>query len=278
MRAPGRTFDPRCNIFDMSSQAIEYARDRFEVIKPTASKLKYKTLADGRSHHDLVIGVNVVFGEFARQASVVSRYIGGVYVDRTFVGQEGYQQPFTPVELKRQQRAMKTLSEYVFAPNAIVNMEPTFAYLQRQRRGFDHFGKNEDPKPHKMLLGAQMNVLNHIMHPDVLMRLSDTALYGNEYSVEEMMAELTDAVFKADQKGTINSYRRNLQTEYVERLIKISGLEKSSSYDNFAKATALYELKDVLDRVDSSRGDRATKVHRFYITDRINRAFHKSES
>ena len=278
MRAPGRHLDPRINIFDMSSKAVEYARDRFELIKDTSTKLKDKTLAEGRSHHDLVIGANAVFGEFARQAAVVSRYIGGVYVDRTLVGQEGYQQPFTPVEVERQKRAMQTLSEYVFAPDAIENMEPLFAYLQRQRRGFDHFGKNEDPKPHRMLLGAQKNVLQHVLHPNVLMRLSDSALYGNEYSVEQMMAELSDAVFKADQKSNINSYRRNLQTEYVEQLIKISGLEKPSRYDNFSKATALYELKEILERVDRSRGDRASKIHRSYITDRINRAFHKSKA
>ncbi len=277
MRAAGRHLDPRINIFDMSSKAIEYARDRFDLIKTMSSKLKDKTLTEGRSHHDLVVGVNSVFGEFARQASVVSRYIGGVYVDRTFVGQPGYQQPFTPVELERQKRAMQTLSEFVFAPDAIENMEPLFAYLQRQRRGFDHFGKNEDPKPHKMLIGAQKNVLNHILHPTVLMRLTDTALYGNKYSVESMLADLTNAIFRADQKSTINSYRRNLQTEYVERLIKISGLEKPSRYDNFAKATAVFELKEIIDRLDSSRGDRATKVHRFYLNDRINRAFHKNE-
>lgn len=278
MRAPGRHLDPRINIFDMSSKAVEYARDRFDLIKHTSTKLKDKTLGEGRSHHDLVIGVNAVFGEFARQAAVVSRYIGGVYVDRTLVGQDGYQQPFTPVEVERQKRAMQTLSEYVFAPDAIEGMEPLFAYLQRQRRGFDHFGKNEDPKPHKMLLGAQKNVLKHILHPAVLMRLSDTALYGNKYTVEQMMAELSEAIFAADQKSSINSYRRNLQTEYVEQLIKISGLEKASPFDNFSKATAVYELKEILDRVKRSRGDRASKIHRSFITDRINRAFHKSKA
>ncbi|WP_100655993.1 zinc-dependent metalloprotease [Alteromonas flava] len=278
MRAPGRHLDPRVNIFDMSSDAIAYAQDRFGLIKSTATKLKEKTLTDGRSHNDLVVGVNVVFGEFARQASVVSRYVGGVYVDRSLVGQEGYQQPFTPVALADQQRAMQTLRDYVFAPDAISTMEPLFAYIQRQRRGFDHFGQNEDPKLHDMLLGAQKNVLNHLLHPAVTLRLSDTALYGNEYKVEQLFSDLTAAIFAADIKRDVNSFRRNLQSEYVERLIAISGLEKASKYDNFAKAAALYELNKVRDMVDSKRGDQATKVHRFYLTDRINRAFHKSMS
>jgi len=278
MRAPGRHLDPRINIFDMSGDAVEYARDRFGLIKSTATEIKDKTLADNRSHNDLAVGVNAVFGEFARQASVVSRYVGGVYVDRTFVGQEGYEQPFTPVPKALQQRAMQTLNEFVFAPNAIETMEPLFAYIQRQRRGFDNMGKNEDPKPHKMLLGAQKNVLTHLLHPAVQMRMSDTALYGNEYSLEQMMGELTKGIFEADIKRDVNSYRRNLQTEYVEQLIKISGLEKASNYDHLAKAAALYELNRISDLVDNSRGDRASKVHKFYLTDRIERAFHKSRS
>lgn len=278
MRAPGRHLDPRINIFDMSSDAIGYARDRFGLIETTATELKDKTLTDGRSHNDLVVGVNAVFGEFARQAAVVSRYIGGVYVDRSYVGQEGYQQPFTPVPVAEQKRAMDTLNTFVFAPEAIDTMEPLFAYLQRQRRGFNHFGKNEDPKLHNMLLGAQKNVLNHVMHPAVTMRLTDTALYGNEYSVEQMLSDLTQGIFAADVKRDINSYRRNLQTEYVERLIAMSGLEKASKYDNFAKAAARYELSQVLKMVDNSRGDQASKVHKFYLTDRINRALHKSRS
>lgn len=278
MRAPGRHLDPRINIFDMSSDAVEYARDRFELVRSTASELKDKTLTENRSHNDLAVGVNAVFGEFARQASVVSRYVGGVYVERSFVGQEGYEQPFTPVSKQQQQRAMQTLSEFVFAPNAIETMEPLFAYIQRQRRGFDNFGKNEDPKLHNMLLGAQKNVLSHILHPAVQMRMSDTALYGNEYSLEEMMSDLTAGIFDADIKRDVNSYRRNLQTEYVEQLIKMSGLEKASQYDHLAKAAALFELNKVKRMVDNSRGDQASKVHKFYLTDRISRAFHKSKA
>jgi hypothetical protein len=126
-----------------------------------------------------------------------------------------------------------------------------------------------------MLLGAQKNVLNHVMHPNVLIRLTDTTLYGNTFTAEKMMASLTDAMFKADAKGDINSYRRNLQVEYVERLVAMSGLEKASKYDNFAKASASYELGRVLDMVKKSRGDQATKIHKAYLKERIQRALYK---
>jgi hypothetical protein len=275
MRAVGRHVDPRINIFDMSSDAVDYAKDRFELIKHMAGKLKEKTLVDGRSHNDLTVGVNVLFGEFARQASVVSRYIGGVYLNRAFVGQEGYTQPLTPVPEVEQQNAMDTLGAFVFAPDAIDEMAPLFAYIQRQRRGFSGWGRDESPRLHDMLLGAQKNVLDHVMHPNVLIRLTDTTLYGNTFTAEKMMTNLTDAMFKADSKGDVNSYRRNLQVEYVERLIAMSGLEAKSKYDNFAQASSMYELGRVADMVEKSRGDLATKIHKAFLRERIERAFYK---
>ena len=275
MRSPGRHVDPRINIFDMSSDAVDYAQDRFELIKDMAGKLKDKTLVDGRSHNDLAVGVNVLVGEFARQASVVSRYIGGVYLNRAFVGQDGYTQPLTPVPEAEQNKAMNTLMSFVFAPDAIEEMEPLFAFIQRQRRGFSGWGRDESPRLHDMLLGAQKNVLNHVMHPNVLIRLTDTTLYGNTFTAEKMMGRLTDAIFKADIKGDVNSYRRNLQVEYVNRLIAMSGLMKESKYDNFAQASATYELGRVLKMVERSRGDQATKIHKSFLKGKIQKAFYK---
>lgn len=278
MRAAGRHVDPRINIFDMSSEAVDYAKDRFVLIKDMAGKLKDKTLVDGRSHNDLAVGVNVLVGEFARQATVVSRYIGGVYLNRAFVGQEGYTQPLTPVPEAQQKNAMNTLADYLFAADAIEEMEPLFAYIQRQRRGFNGWGLDESPKIHDMLLGAQQNVLDHVLHPNVTMRLTDTALYGNTYTIEKMLTDLTDAIVTNGIKKDINSYRRNLQVEYVERLIKMAGLESKSAYDNMSKATASFELARIKGMLKGSRGDQASKIHKAYLRDRITRAFHKSNS
>ena len=278
MRAPGRHIDPRVNIFDMSGDAVAYAEDRFALVRDTAPKLLGKLLGPGRSHNDLLLGTNVLMVEWTRQANVVSRYIGGVQVERTLVGQPGYTQPFTPVAEAQQRAAMLALTNNLFAPDAMAHMQPLYAYLQRQRRGFAMFGNNEDPQLHDMLLSAQQGVLDHVLHKNVLKRISDTALYGNTYTLEAVMADLSDAVFSADRKASVNSFRRNLQVEYVDRLIAVAGLEKSSAYDHLAQAAALYELKRIHGWSKSSRGDQATKVHRAYLRDRLDRAFHKSRT
>ncbi|MGK0372205.1 MAG: hypothetical protein ACJAW1_002454 [Glaciecola sp.] len=278
MRAPGRHVDPRINIYDMSNDAVEYAADRFELIDKSAGKLKEKLLVDGRSHNDLVVGVNILFREFGNQATVISRYIGGVYVNRAMVGQEGYTQPLTPVPAEYQKKAMATLNNHFFAPDAIRSLEPLYAYLQRQRRGFNGWERDESPKIHAMLLATQKNVLDHLLHPNVTMRITDTALFGNEYTLDKMMGDLTNGMFSADIKGDINTYRQQLQIEYAERLIGASGLEGSSPFDTITQATATSELRRIAKMADNSRGDNASKIHKRYIEDRIARAFHKSKS
>ena len=52
----------------------------------------------------------------------------------------------------------------------------------------------------------------------VLKGITDTRLYGNEYPVSAVMTGLTDAVFQADLSGDVNTFRQNLQTNYVNRL------------------------------------------------------------
>jgi|TARA_B110000240_G_C13489771_1_gene449080 hypothetical protein len=85
-------------------------------------------------------------------------------------------------------------------------------------------------------------------------------------------------MFKVDIKKNVNSYRRNLQVEYVERLITMSGLEKPSKHDNFAQASASYELGRIANMLKSSKDDQASKVHKSFLKDRVSRAFYKSNS
>jgi len=57
-------------------------------------------------------------GQRMNAISAISRYIGGVYVDRSFPEQNAGVKPFTPVPLATQKRAMDVLAKNVFAPNA----------------------------------------------------------------------------------------------------------------------------------------------------------------
>ena len=110
-----------------------------------------------------------------------------------------------------------------------------------------------------MILGIQNRVLDHVLSPWTLYRISDTELYGNDYSVNEVIGDLTDSIFVGDQNNEISSLRRNLQTSYVRRLISILGQDY---YDEFATAAAYDSLRKIQKIVRKSSNDEATRSHR----------------
>ncbi|TMO01338.1 zinc-dependent metalloprotease [Pseudoalteromonas sp. S558] len=270
MRAPGRHIDPRVMIGDLSSNPAAYGADRMALINKLFTELKDKATVKGESYQQLVTSANSLFGQYRAQAGVVSRQIGGVYVERAVVGDANADKPFTPVSLERQTQAMDILAKFVFAPDVLQNMQPLYSYLQLQRRGFNHYGKNEDPKAHQMILGMQKSVLAQLLHPAVLLRISDTALYGNEYSLTQFMQDLTASIFVKSKDA--NSISHNLQIEYVNQLIAIAGLGKASKFDNLAKTAALYQLTKIADTSVAWGSDTATKAHKKYIDRLIAKA------
>lgn len=279
MRSPGGGMDPRVMINDMSSDVIGYSTQRFERVNETMRELRQRYATPGSTYHDLRNAYLILTGEYANAAAAVSRHVGGVYVDRSVVGQAGAQQPFTPVPAREQRRAMAALGQHLFAPDAFAAPAELLPYLAMQRRGFNHFGQAEDPKVHERALNIQRSVLNHLLHPRVLTRMVDTRLYGNDYSVAQMMNELTDAIFAADARGNVNTFRQNAQLEYVGRLASIVAAGGTPQYDNFARSAALQNLRRVERMLAGKGGTNAeTTAHTAHVLFQIRRALDTSRA
>jgi hypothetical protein len=273
MRAPGRAMDPRVMIDDMSSDAIAYGIERMDLINDLMQKLLTKYKVEGESYQRMRNAYGALSASYRIQAGVISRYIGGVYIDRSFVGQEGAGLPYEPVEKTRQKEAMTALANYVFAPDIFTTPSELLNYLQIQRRGFSLPAPTEDLKIHDQILVMQASVMNHIMHPIVMKRMTDTRLYGNEYSLTEFMSDLTDAVFKADLTGNVNTFRQNLQVEYVTRLLRVLANEGGIKYDYPSQSAALYHLKQIETQLKAKRtGNVETRAHTTHLLHLIDRA------
>jgi hypothetical protein len=270
MRSPGTGLDPRVNIYDLSSDSIGYAASQMELMQRTLNKMATWEPEAGDSYQQVVDGASLIIRLWGISAGVMSRWVGGVYVDRSVVGQEGGSEPLTPVERDQQKRAMAMLAEHLFSPSAFDVEGALWQQTAPERRGFDHYGYTEDPKVHEAVLAGQKRVLDHLLHPVVLKRVVDTALYGNEYPLDEMLPDLTAAIFAADQDTSVNAFRRNLQAEYVDRLGHIVTAGDSDGFDTSAQAMALYEL-DQLATMLSERpdSDTVTQAHTRYLSLKI---------
>jgi hypothetical protein len=246
----------------MTNDAIGYMSERFEVIGDLMNTLQSRYTTPGESYHEMRNAYLVLTGQLGVSAGVISRYVGGVYVDRAFAGQPGATKPFRPVSRADQKRAMASLAKNVFAPGAFSAPANLYSYLQMQRRGYDFFGTPEDPKIHDRILTAQRGVLNHLLHPRVMTRITDSRLYGNEYPLSEMMSDLTSAIFDADVSGNVNTFRQNIQMEYVNRLAAIVNPATRTGYDYPSQSAALASLRSIQSKLAGKGGANAeTMAH-----------------
>jgi hypothetical protein len=271
MRSSNRGIDPRVNIYDLSNDAIRYSIDRIQLVDATMKNIKNKLMSEGESYQQLTFAYLILQREYRNASTIMSRYIGGVYVDRAMVGQPGATQPYTPVSLEDQKRAMDGISKYVFAPNAFDAPKDLYNYLARQRRGSNFSSGPEDPKIHKLVLSSQKTVLSHLLHPNTLQRITDSELYGNKYKLSAFMTDLNNAIFRADIYGNVNSFRQNLQIEYTSNLIQILTGNNKNSYPNNVRSMALYNLNRI-NAMTAPSGNIASRAHKQHLKTLIGNA------
>ena len=257
MRGPGRGVDPRAMVNDMSNDPIGYAVQRIELVN---SKLKeLPSTMKVQSWEEFENAYQTLFRESARSLQTTSRYVGGVYVNRSTPDQNSNQLPLIPVPKEVQKEAMSVMAKHAFAPDAFPITKELISVLQLERRGFDFSGEHEDPQIHRKMLSIQSSLLSHLLSGWTLDRISDSRLYGNTYSTQEMMNDLTNAIFLEDASSSVNTMRQNLQTLYTRRLIKL--LSEGGS-DQMSAAAAYRSLRDIEKIAKRRSSDPETQAHR----------------
>ncbi|MFM7605536.1 MAG: zinc-dependent metalloprotease, partial [Prosthecobacter sp.] len=148
MRSTGKAIDPRAMLFDMSSDPIVYGEQRCELAKGEIKNVLKDLAEPGKSWQEIAQGYMSITKEIGNALTAISRYIGGVYVERAVQGQAEGVKPFKPVEAEKQRRALAVIGKHAFAADAFAAPVELYAHLQQQRRGFDHGDETEDPKLH----------------------------------------------------------------------------------------------------------------------------------
>lgn len=272
MRAPGKAIDPRVNVNDLTNDAVAYAEDRFKLVNNLMGKLVQKYTKPGQSYVEVRARYGVLNGQRNSMINAVSRYVGGVYIDRSNPEQNSGNKPYTPVPLATQKKAMDVLSKYVFAPNAFDADAQVYPYLAFQRRGFNQPGNGEDFKITNNVLGLQAGgALAHILSPITLQRITNTRLYGNQYSVADVMGDLVKGIFDADINGNVNVHRQYLQTTFVKGAASL--LNPQAPIDDVSKAAALYTIKKLKTKLAAAVStNEETKAHRANLIFLIDKA------
>lgn len=275
MRSPGKATDPRINVGDLSSDAITYSIQQIKLAESIMPQLLSRYGHDQHSYEPLRKSFALLFGNYGKNGGIISRYIGGVYVERFMPGLSTGK-PYQAVPAAEQRRAMGALATHIFAPDAFKIPDGLVHYLQTERRGFNLYAKSEVPSMYEAMLNTQKSVLAHLLHPATLDRLNESHFVGNTYTQAEMLQSLSDAIFKADLNELPNPMRRNLQVVYTEQLV---GIWKAKfGYDGVTKSHILAEIKRIESRMKTNAPKTVIDVyaltaHRNHLLQLINMAF-----
>ena len=262
MGYPGYGVDPRAMTNDLSNDPIQYSINRINLLNHVQENLPEKLKNNVNSWEEYRNAHAVLMRSYDRALNIISRYVGGIYVERSNPQNKSTKDPYTPVPYSYQKKAMAALTEHAFSTGAFPINPKLLRLVQVERRDQDLWGEQEDPQIHKLILSMQTRVLNHLLNAKTLYRLSDTGLYGNTYSVDEMIGDLTKAIFSGDPKNQVSTIRRNLQVNYVRRLIEIM----SQDYYDELSTTAVYKsLRDIQKISRKSSTHSPTKSHRKYL-------------
>lgn len=259
MRSPGKGSDPNAMIYDLSSNQLDHSVDKINVVIDILKNLKSKYTSDNDTYEELYRSyINLVYSYY-QALNIVTRQIGGVHIDLSHTDQDSEKKPFESVDKQTQKKAMDILAKYAFS-NKILLQEDLFPYLMKQRRGFN---VSTDPTIHQRILRYQNYLLNHLLNSRVLLRISNSSLYGNEYKLPYYMIDLRNSIFASDIDKNVSTIRQNIQVSYVNRLLSI--VNPKSSYDNLAKTSAYYNLNWLKYNLDSKIGNLQTRQHKDYI-------------
>ncbi len=231
--------DPLARRYDFSSDPLDYADNQVRVAKYNRKRLIDKLVKDGESWSYVRKGYEMTLGMQMRAVSMMANWLGGAHVYRDKKGDKDGRLPIEVVGAERQRKALAFVIENTFQDEAYDLSEDLLRRMTVDK-WFDDRGSvlTDATWPiHDTIMGIQASALTMVMNPTTLRRI-----YDNEFLVPadqdavtlpELLDTLTASVWSelqnvGDEAYTarnpmISSLRRNLQREYLERLIDLSG-------------------------------------------------------
>jgi hypothetical protein len=226
--------DPDANTWDLGVDAVDYAKQRAQIVQEVIPTLMSRVTKDGEDYTQVRRAFGVLLGEYGNSMYFVSRCIGGLSTSRSHKGDKDAKPPLSLVDATKQREALALLEEHVFSHKPYEFPPEIYNYLATTR--WSHWGIRGDARKdfpiHDVILEWQSQVLSHLLSPVTLERIHDAEIKVSAdtdvLTTAELIERLTKAIFSeldsvkegeyTNRKPAINSLRRNLQRDYLRRL------------------------------------------------------------
>jgi len=198
-------WNPDAQTEDMGDDPVLSSSYGIANLRAVAPNLVAWTATPGANFDDLNELYGELVGQWGRYVGHVVTLVGGRYQNAKTADQG--EVVFTPVARTEQQAAVAFIAAEVFR-------SPTWLADPETLRRVEHAGAVD------RIRGRQVRVLNQMLDPGRLQRLIESeVLDADAYALIDYMVDLQAAVFGGMAQGDdLDTYRRNLQRAYLERL------------------------------------------------------------
>jgi hypothetical protein len=202
----GGVVDPSSQTEDLGDDAVKASEYGIANLKRIVPNLIEWTSEKGENYDNLEAMYGQVVSQFNRYMGHVSSNIGGVYENYKTSDQEGA--VYTYVSKEHQENCLNFVQENLF--------ETPYWMIDK-----DIISRTQYSGISETIRRSQVRTLNNILNPGRMTRMAENqALNGSSaYYLEDMMEDLRTGVFSEVKSGDqTDSYRRNLQRAYIERM------------------------------------------------------------
>jgi len=230
--------DPLARRYDFAADPIAYATNQMALATTHRERLLKKFVKDGQSWAKARHGYEMTLAVQERSLSMMARWLGGAFVHRDRKGDPKNRAPIEVVPTKDQRTALEFVIENSLYDRSFGLTPELLQHMSTDKWWDDDyiFMAESTWGVHDRIMGIQASVLTSLLNPTTLSRVFD-----NEYTTPSdedtvTLPELLDDIHQAiwselknpEEKNystrhpMISSLRRNLQREYLDRLIDLS--------------------------------------------------------
>ncbi len=220
--------DPSSQTEDLGDDAIKASMYGIANLKRIVPNLIKWTAEDGKNYDDLETMYRHVLSQFNRYMGHVASNVGGVYENFKTYDQEGA--VYTYVNKTKQKESLEFLQKQLFqTPKWLIDTTI--------------FDKIESAGNVERIRSFQTRTLNNILDFGRMERMIENeTINGNTaYSFLSMMRDLRQGIWDELRTGrSIDTYRRNLQRAYIDRMEFLMTKEQSqipAAFRRFVRRT-----------------------------------------
>lgn len=285
--------DPFARRYDFAADPIAYATNQMALAKTHRERLLTKFVKDGQSWAKARQGYELTLAVQQRSLSMMANWIGGAFVNRDKKGDPKNRTPVEVVSARDQRGALKFVIENSLLDESF-GLTPELLRHMSTDKWWDEGLLDDSTWPvHERIMGIQASVLTALLNPTTVSRVYANEVYTSAdddmITLPELLETLNTAVWSeinnpkpegsTARKPAISSLRRNLQREYIERLIDLSmpdqwGSAAHKPISNLALniLRAMQEQLDTLLKESASKFDPYSKAHLAEAKLRIDKA------